>query len=461
MKNKKSQNSSGILDSDNVLKVDSKNLRDILGNPSDSQELADRLLKISDYPYKQRVLQEVLGNLVEDYYGTDEITTSNQLNEYLQRIKAKNFPYLDKARKTINPNMKDVTAGLTYDTYGNGRFVYGRGVDSPDYKNPVITLGGYAPRGVNISHPYTKGILVHELIHANGNVVRMLHRALNSPEDSVRKQAEKIIDMVGSDDLSNQVNNLILKNKTNDVDQLTPIKAAEYQKLFESMPDYPEKQTHIDFLKKYKDLVTKSKDNIYLLPFDQDYIAKTFNTGLKSIPVVDGEGIQHTFSGPIVNEKLNEAIKHPINREIFRSSDHESRYKDIPDDVGSIEIRNIKRLLSKLPMRSVTPLLKTAGKIGVPLAGAYSSYSEAKEEGLPAPLAMVYAGAEELNPTPISGIDFYKGIEKSGKGRVKNIESNYMPEELKVENKALKAYENSPAAKDRAFKRVRDLLRSK
>lgn len=110
---------------------------------------------------------------------------------------------------------------------------------------------------------------------------------------------------------------------------------------------------------------------------------------------------------------------------------------------------------------TAAPLLKTAGKIGVPLAGAYSSYSEAREEGFPAPLAAAYAGAEELNPTPISGIDFYKGAEKAGEGRKKNIETNYMPEELEVENEALKNYENSPARKNRAFRRIKDILGSK
>lgn len=110
---------------------------------------------------------------------------------------------------------------------------------------------------------------------------------------------------------------------------------------------------------------------------------------------------------------------------------------------------------------TAAPLLKTAGKVGVPLAGAYSSYSEAKEEGLPTPLAAIYAGAEELNPTPISGIDFYKGVEKTGEGRKGNIESNYMPEELKVENEALKNYKNSRASKDRSFQRIKNILGSK
>jgi hypothetical protein len=106
----------------------------------------------------------------------------------------------------------------------------------------------------------------------------------------------------------------------------------------------------------------------------------------------------------------------------------------------------------------LAPVAKTLGKVGLPLAAAYSNYSEAKEEGLPTPLAVAYAGAEELNPTPISGIDFYKGMEKAGEGRRKNMEANYKSSETMAEQKALENYANSPAAKDKAFSKLRELI---
>jgi len=109
-------------------------------------------------------------------------------------------------------------------------------------------------------------------------------------------------------------------------------------------------------------------------------------------------------------------------------------------------------------IRSITPFLKPIAKV-LPLAAAYSNYSEAKEQGLPAPIAAAYAGAEELNPLPISGIDYFKGMEKAAEGRRKNIESMYMPEEMKVEQEALEDYKNSQSAKDRALSRIRNLLK--
>jgi hypothetical protein len=109
-------------------------------------------------------------------------------------------------------------------------------------------------------------------------------------------------------------------------------------------------------------------------------------------------------------------------------------------------------------IRSIAPVLKPIAKM-LPLAAAYSNYSEAKEQGLPAPIAAAYAGAEELNPLPISGIDYYKGIEQAAEGRRKNIESMYKPEEMKVEEQAKENYKKSSAAKDRALARIRNLLK--
>ena len=111
-------------------------------------------------------------------------------------------------------------------------------------------------------------------------------------------------------------------------------------------------------------------------------------------------------------------------------------------------------------IKSVAPYLKTAGKVGLPLAAAASNYAEAREEGLPVPLAAAYAGVEELNPLPISGIDYYKGMEKAAEGRRKNIESMYMPEEMKAEQRALESYMNSPAAKDKAYGTLRNILKN-
>jgi len=71
------------------------------------------------------------------------------------------------------------------------------------------------------------------------------------------------------------------------------------------------------------------------------------------------------------------------------------------------------------------PALKLGGKIGIPLAGAYSSFSEAKEAGMSTPQALAYTAAEEANPLPISGIDYFKGMESAAEGRRKKQEESF------------------------------------
>lgn len=71
------------------------------------------------------------------------------------------------------------------------------------------------------------------------------------------------------------------------------------------------------------------------------------------------------------------------------------------------------------------PALKLGGKIGIPLVGAYSSFSEAKEAGMSTPEALAYTAAEEANPLPISGIDYFKGMESAAEGRRKKQEESF------------------------------------
>lgn len=122
-------------------------------------------------------------------------------------------------------------------------------------------------------------------------------------------------------------------------------------------------------------------------------------------------------------------------------------------------IQSLLKSSSPKVLRAILPALKTAGKL-VPLAGAYGSYAEAREEGLPEAVAMAYAASEEINPLPISGIDYFKGMEKAAEGRRESIEQNYAPEKNRVELDALKNYKNSPAAKQAAYSRIRKLLKN-
>lgn len=179
--------------------------------------------------------------------------------------------------------------------------------------------------------------------------------------------------------------------------------------------------------------------------------------------------------------KYNDLVKKQLKEE-FRPADLHSGNVGIDPDTGNLKafdaqgspaahrdyFKLIKEFKEKMyknfdpkvfrALAPLAPVAKVAGRVGVPLVGAYSSYSEAKDMGLPKPIAAAYAAAEEFNPTPISGIDFYKGMEESAKGRAKNMAQNYRTKEQIVEDNSLKNYGKSAAAKDKAFGTLRKLL---
>lgn len=67
-----------------------------------------------------------------------------------------------------------------------------------------------------------------------------------------------------------------------------------------------------------------------------------------------------------------------------------------------------------------SPLTKKAGKLGyksLPILGATMAFNEAKAAGMSTPEALAYAAAEEINPTPISGLDVKKALDKEAPRR--------------------------------------------
>lgn len=167
-----------------------------------------------------------------------------------------------------------------------------------------------------------------------------------------------------------------------------------------------------------------------------------------SLPLHKSSGIGKDFGSSNYKDKIIQSIKKQLGPESTELA--EQLYEGLKNKIQKQGLTGFK---------SVAPILKTGGAVGLPLVAAASNYAEAKEEGMPTPLAAAYAAAEELNPTPVSGIDFYKGMEKSAQGRKQNIESVYMPEEMKMAQEALENYRNSPAAKDRAFARIKNILK--
>lgn len=117
--------------------------------------------------------------------------------------------------------------------------------------------------------------------------------------------------------------------------------------------------------------------------------------------------------------------------------------------------KGVKGIKSIAPV--LTPIAKAGGKM-LPLVGAYSSYSEAREAGLPKSAALAYTAAEEANPLPFSGIDWVKAMDSQAKEKAESMRKRYRTDEQRVEEESLENYQNSPAAKDKAYATLRKLL---
>lgn len=112
-----------------------------------------------------------------------------------------------------------------------------------------------------------------------------------------------------------------------------------------------------------------------------------------------------------------------------------------------------KRVRSNLPeFKSIIPYIKPIAK-ALPLAGAYSSWSEAREAGMDIPKAAAYTAFEELvNPTPLSALDAKAGLEGLV-GLIKeklytgDRDSMFPSPEAQGEKMFLENYKNSAAAK--------------
>lgn len=95
----------------------------------------------------------------------------------------------------------------------------------------------------------------------------------------------------------------------------------------------------------------------------------------------------------------------------------------------------------------VLPAVKGAAK-GLPLVGAYSSYSEARDEGMSVPKALAYTALEEANPTPVSSLDAIKMIKD-----MPSVIKSWTSSEEDAEKKALEDYKKSAAYRDRRVNR--------
>jgi len=327
---------------------------DLLKNAKSDKELINMLDGLSTHPDKQRVMQETLGDMIEKRFGAEDIKSSLELDEYLQKIKQKDYPTLDRARRLINSEIPDIRATFSNDSYGNAAF-------QRDIRNknefPIRVGSVVGPDGA--SSKYTKALLGHELSHGNDTTVSTLRRAMSSMPDAKRAALQQKIDDLGSEQFSNHFKNTKEIYTPLTAGNLNPDNYQSWREMVLRQEPSPTREAHLDYIKRYE---AQLKQGIAGNSFEQVNINKNFDIPIEKIPQLKGEGIDMTPDRAFMTKTLQSEMS-PVSAEINRSSGHHLPAVDIPDDTGHYESRNIKGLLSGKGLRAMLPVLGMASQV--------------------------------------------------------------------------------------------------
>jgi hypothetical protein len=336
-----------------LFNADIKDVLNEIRKARSDKEVMELLKSSSNHPDKQRVMQNLLGGLIEDRFGSEQIRSSEDLNKYLQRIKEKDYPALDKARQLISKDIPNVEATFNRANYGDASF-------SQDVDNSrKIPIGIGSSGASEISDPYTKSLLSHELGHANDTTVATLKRAMESMPESRRAALQQKIDDLGSDQFSEHFKNTKNKFTTLTAGGLTPDNYEGWREMVRNQEPSPIREQHLNFIDSYE---KKLKTGVPGNTFGEVHTSKSFDIPVKDITKIRGEGI-HSDPDRSFMTKVLQSEMNPVEAEIARSSDHHLPRLDVPDDTGHYESRNIKRLLTGKGLLGTLPVLGAASQV--------------------------------------------------------------------------------------------------
>ena len=142
--------------------ISDDDLIELLSKANSDDEIQKILLNSGrDLSNVQALNSDILGSLIEKRFGTEDVKSSESLNNYLTKMKQKDYPALDEIKKIIYPNAKDVNA-----SYGSGFFNNGLFYSDPTMDIP-IRLGSTPITNKDYTNARAKRVLAHELSHAN------------------------------------------------------------------------------------------------------------------------------------------------------------------------------------------------------------------------------------------------------------------------------------------------------
>jgi hypothetical protein len=335
----------------NINKLSDSELINLISKANSDEEIQKILLNSGrDLSNVQSLNSDILGSLIENRFGTEDVKSSAALNDYLGKIKQKDYPALDEVRRLLYPNAKDVNA-----TYGSGLFNNGVFYSNPTMDIP-IRLGSTPLTNDDYTNARAKRVLGHEVSHANDLAAIHFKRLEKADPEKYNQLLERIGNIKnGGEDFLQHSKNIADKYPTAKADFLTPEKVDILDRIIREQEPSVSREKHIELLNKYKKAlltdIEKSPDKMLM----QNYMGIDY----KKIPSITGEALEFEPNREYVTKAL-ESEYDPIKAESIRSQGHHATRLDTPDDIGHYEGRNIKRLSKGKGLLSKLPIVGTA-----------------------------------------------------------------------------------------------------
>ena len=358
-------------------------LIDLISKASSDDEIQKILLNSGrDLSNTQALNSDILGSLIERRFGIEDVKSTAALNDYLQKMKQQDYPALDEVRKIIYPNAKDVNATYSDGFFNNGAFYSNPTMDTP------IRLGSIPITDSDYTNARAKRVLAHELSHANDLPAIHLKRLEMAYPEVYKQLTERIGNIKkGGEEFLKHSKNIANIYPTESADMLTPSKADILESLLKEQAPSTSREDHLSLINKYKKALLQDKPDA----IDKQMMEKYIGVDRKKILDMPAEALRFTPDREYVTKVL-ESEYNPIQAENIRSQGHHAIRKDILEDIGHYEGRNIKRLSKGLGLLGkAIPIIGTAAAGAAALSSPDAS-AAAMDMAIP-------GGLESLGPS--------------------------------------------------------------
>lgn len=403
-------------------------LIDLISKASSDDEIQKILLNSGrDLSDVQSINSNLLGSLIEQRFGNEDVTTSAALNDYLTKIKQKDYPALDQVRRILYPEGKDLKASYGSGFFGNGTFYHNPTLDVP------ITLGSTSLG--DYTNARAKAVLSHETSHANDLAAIHLKRLEKADPEKYKQLVDRIGNIGNSgEQFLQHSKNIANKFPTAKATNLTPEKVDILQEVISEMPPSPDREKHIQFLNRYKQGLLQEVGNTE----HKQIMNKYMGVDPSSIETILGENLNFEPDREYTTKALQTKYD-PVKTESIRSQGHHATRLDIPEDLGHFEARNIKRLSKG------EGLLGVANPLGAMVESLKDLYKDAPIKANPVAQAKIAAAYEAMkhDPTNPDVVKAYDALINETEQQFDDLQKNKGLKISRIEKDAPNPYKSS------------------